>query len=993
MKIKRRTFLQISAIGGVGTVLGCSSDVDKILYPMVKAPDDIVTGKVIQYAATCRECPAGCGILVRTREGRALKIEGNPLHPINRGKVCMRGQAAVQGAYHPDRLRRPLLKENGRFREVGLEKALEIFKEKTQSAATQGPNRVRLLTQLPGESLLNLFHASAARWNSDAPIIFEPYACSALKEASKMLLGRETLPDYAIERSDCLISFGADFLETWLSPVSYARRFKAMHAYSDGKKGRFIHVSPHESLTAANADRWICCRPGSEPYVALWLVRELLETGRDGGLPKETAAWLKPAVSFYSRNVVSEKTGIDVPDLDVLLGALMASEKPLVLGAGAPDGKHLLPLDLSALLLNYVLDTALTRLDFEGGHRMAEAVGREGCIEFFNELQEGSTDVLILHRANPVYSFPGDDSIQKNLMDDRLFVVSLTDILDDTSQLADLVIPICHPLESWDEYSSRRGIVSLLQPTLKSPENVLQAGDVILRTAFEDDDRPVRDYKAFMVDHLSRRGLAGSERDWIEAVRGGGFFSGKQASPNISFPPVQLSDGAAGFVKTVLSPMESRELSSGDNATLLLLPVPSIRFFDGRSGYVPWMSEVPDPITSVAWQTPVLVHPDTLNRLGMAHEDLIRLESEWGAVEAIVYETEGVHPGAVVMWMGQGHQGGGRYADEKGVNPLALLPAAKQPEDIFGMPVTVAKLKTGTTLAHTDGSRIQHGRKIALSVSLDRLAEPEKHIGEPHAEGLGMNDFPLTLPLPEGYDPARDIYPPHDHVDYRWVMAVDLDRCIGCGACAVACYAENNLGIVGERQTIEGREMAWMRVERYHDMADAKRITFLPMMCQHCDNAPCESVCPVYAPHHSKEGLNNQVYNRCIGTRFCSQNCPYKVRRFNWFDWEWPEPLNRQLNPDVTVRAKGVMEKCSFCVQRIKEAHGIAKNENRKIRDGEVIPACVQTCPTDALTFGNLMDMTSRVWNLVHDPRAYQVMGYLNTKPAVIYLRKVLWEA
>jgi molybdopterin-containing oxidoreductase family iron-sulfur binding subunit len=197
---------------------------------------------------------------------------------------------------------------------------------------------------------------------------------------------------------------------------------------------------------------------------------------------------------------------------------------------------------------------------------------------------------------------------------------------------------------------------------------------------------------------------------------------------------------------------------------------------------------------------------------------------------------------------------------------------------------------------------------------------------------------------------------------------------------------------VGEKQIIEGREMAWMRVERYHDMENAKRITFLPMMCQHCDNAPCESVCPVYAPHHSKEGLNNQVYNRCIGTRFCSQNCPYKVRRFNWFDWEWPEPLNRQLNPDVTVRAKGVMEKCSFCVQRIKEVHGVAKNENRNIRDGEVMPACVQTCPTDALVFGNLMDTESRVRKLAEDPRAYQVMGYLNTKPAVIYLKKVLHD-
>jgi molybdopterin-containing oxidoreductase family iron-sulfur binding subunit len=255
-----------------------------------------------------------------------------------------------------------------------------------------------------------------------------------------------------------------------------------------------------------------------------------------------------------------------------------------------------------------------------------------------------------------------------------------------------------------------------------------------------------------------------------------------------------------------------------------------------------------------------------------------------------------------------------------------------------------------------------------------------------------MDSFPLTLPLPEGYDPRRDFYPAHDHDGYRWGLVVDLDRCIGCGACAAACYAENNLGVVGERRMLQGREMAWLQVQRYLDPDRPQRVIFLPMMCQHCDNAPCESVCPVYAPHHDKEGLNNQIYNRCIGTRFCVQNCPYKVRRFNWFTWQWPDPLPLQLNPDVTVRAKGVMEKCSFCVQRIKAGHNAAKNEQRAIRDGEVVTACAQTCPTGALVFGNLMDPASRVRRLVDDPRAYQVMGYLNTKPAVIYLKKVVQE-
>jgi molybdopterin-containing oxidoreductase family iron-sulfur binding subunit len=302
--------------------------------------------------------------------------------------------------------------------------------------------------------------------------------------------------------------------------------------------------------------------------------------------------------------------------------------------------------------------------------------------------------------------------------------------------------------------------------------------------------------------------------------------------------------------------------------------------------------------------------------------------------------------------------------------------------------VSIRKTGKSMKLARMYGSPTQHDRTFALSISLADLKAGEL----PGRDGLIMHDFPLTLPLPEGYDPKRDFYPPHDHENYRWGMVIDLDRCIGCGACAAACYAENNVGIVGVERVVEGREMAWLSIERYYDDHNKEKVTFLPMLCQHCDNAPCESVCPVYAPHHSKEGLNNQIYNRCIGTRYCVQNCPYKVRRFNWFDWQWPEPMNVQLNPDVTVRSKGVMEKCSFCIQRIKVAHNNAKNEKRMIRDGEVIPACVQTCPTDALVFGSLMDKQSRVRKLVDDPRAYQVLGYLNTKPAVIYLKKVLQE-
>jgi molybdopterin-containing oxidoreductase family iron-sulfur binding subunit len=375
--------------------------------------------------------------------------------------------------------------------------------------------------------------------------------------------------------------------------------------------------------------------------------------------------------------------------------------------------------------------------------------------------------------------------------------------------------------------------------------------------------------------------------------------------------------------------------------------------------------------------------------MGIRRGDILRLQTPHGSLETPAFLFPGIHPETLAAPLGQGHLEFGRFASGIGVNANRLL---NPRGDFFsGGPLRalsglrVEKKSGRAELANTDGSFYQHGRGFIQTVSPAEFERDQKAGKRPH----------LRLPLPEHYAPKEDFYPPHPHPEYRWAMAVDLDRCIGCGACTIACSAENNVAIVGRGRVLEGREMAWLRIERYFETENSGgdlAVRFLPMLCQHCDNAPCESVCPVFAPHHSKEGLNNQIYNRCIGTRFCSQNCPYKVRRFNWFTFTRPEPLNWQLNPDVTVRQKGVMEKCSFCVQRIKAAKLKAKFEERKVRDGEVTPACAQTCPAGVFVFGNLNDPQSRVSRLIRDPRTYQVLEHLNTKPAVFYLRKITKE-
>jgi molybdopterin-containing oxidoreductase family iron-sulfur binding subunit len=966
--MNRRTFLKIAGMGSISIAAGCASETEKTLYSLVKAPNDLVAGKASWYASTCRECPAGCGILAKNREGRVIKVEGNLLHPINRGKLCIRGQATLQGIYNPDRIKTPLLKTKEGWKSISFPEAESLLQRKAQEASKAGRSRIRMLTEVVGEHLLKLFSESLQQWGSKGPVIFEPFAYESLKTANEKVYGVKGLVSYRMEKADFLLSFGADFLETWLST-----------------KGLFFHVSPYQSLTCANADQWLACNPDSEAAIVLGLLRESLKLGRSSGLPRKIRYKLENAASPYTKKKVAQLADVSVNLYEKLATRLIRAKKPLILGTGTGGtGPNALQTNIAVNYLNRILDRQLSLIDFDGTHRVELAVGRSKILNFIDALGKDPVDLLLLNNVNPVFALPPSSGIEKALRQDSLYVVSFSNFMDETTQLADLILPVSLPLETWEEYSGKKGIVSTLQPTMGSLTGAPHLGDVFLRAAFGDGGS-IDNYKTFIVSGLIAKNSIKDEIDWARVIQKGGIYKPleKKKKQKTSKSKKQPADTPGRFMVKLSEP-----LTSG----LTLIVAPSIRFFDGRGANRSWLCEVPDPLTKVAWQTTLWMHPDSLRNDSLVQGDVVQIKTQWGQLEAAIYETNGVKPGVLVMSMGQGHVAFGRYAQNMGVNPIRILNPGLDSDSGAAQLVVdgVVIRKTGRflKLAHTDGSRLQHGRKIALSTNLEEI--DRKAIAT--KGGLGMHEFPITLPLPEGYNLKRDFYPTHEHENYRWGMGVDLDKCIGCGACAVACYAENNLGVVRLERMIEGREMSWLRVERYLDPLNQQKTIFLPLLCQHCDNAPCESVCPVYAPHHSKEGLNNQIYNRCIGTRFCSQNCPYKVRRFNWFDWKWPTPLNLQLNPNVTVRSKGVMEKCSFCIQRIKEARGIAKDENRMIRDGEVTPACVQTCPTGVFTFGNLMDKESRVRKLVDDRRAYQVLGYLNTKPAVIYLKKVVQE-
>ncbi|HEX2249657.1 MAG TPA: 4Fe-4S dicluster domain-containing protein, partial [Gemmatimonadales bacterium] len=483
------------------------------------------------------------------------------------------------------------------------------------------------------------------------------------------------------------------------------------------------------------------------------------------------------------------------------------------------------------------------------------------------------------------------------------------------------------------------------------------------------------------------------ERDfnafWHNALQRGGVFGD---APKV---PVSLAAGATQVRYT-------RPAFEG-NGEHVLTPFPHSMLYDGRGANKPWLLENADPVTKITWHSWVEIHPDTARTLDVQNGDVLRVTSPHGSIEAPAYVYAGLHPRVVAMPLGFGHTEYGEFARGRGVNPLALVGAPRGPFlPYVSTRVSVEKTGRHKTLASIEGNPRQLGRGIAEAVSLD-AARKGLTIEQAYlAEGHGRHEVNTEEELEAIAGWSQEQAEATQYGDYaaenpRWGMAIDLAKCTGCQACVTACYAENNIPTVGESEILKGREMTWIRIERYweddENHGQAANARFIPMLCQHCVNAPCEPVCPVYAAYHTADGLNGQIYNRCVGTRYCANNCPYKVRYFNWYKYNelsWPAPLHLQLNPDVTVRARGVMEKCTFCIQRIRGAQNQARMENRPIRDGDFTTACAQACPSDAIVFGNLTDPASRVSQLQRNPRGYKVLEDLNTRPVITYLAKVV---
>lgn len=956
----RRDFLKVLGVAGAGvaTVSCGPPDVGDKLIPYLVPPEDIVPGTNVPYATVLAGAgPEPLGVHAWVRDGRVIKLEGSPDYP-NRGALSALAHSALQDLYDPDRVPGPRELVGGDWAEADWDASL-------QAAATAvGAGRTLLMTP-PVTGTASQFYAEWAEAMGAEWVAWEPLGHVTMRAANEIAFGRAEIPLYDLAAADHVVSFGADFMGTWLAPVELAGEFARARAVDDGEKpARLTFVGPRLSHTGQNADEWIAARPGTEAAVALAVAREVAR--RRGGGP---AARARAALEPFSADAVGAAAGVDPAKIVALAEQFASASTPVALPPDSSgEGVYATEAHLAVALLNYVSGAIGRTVRFQGGPVRGEAASYADLRALASRLREGEFRTVLTLGVNPAYSLPAASGFGAALADVANHI-SLSSHLDETASTAKRILPSSHELESWGDVELRNGAVGLQQPVMRPVFDTRQREDILLGiAAAAGRDMGAENYLAYLqAAWRSAPGIGGEnfESTWHDALSGGAPL---QRPTDVLDPAPPLS--AAGGNYTFTMP------EVGQGMSLVLYP--TIQFYDGRGANRSWMQELPDAVTKAVWSTWVELHPETAGPLGVETGDLVEVATSAGSVRAPAFVYRGIRPDTVAIPLGQGHTEYGRIAAGVGVNPVHLLDGTADPRSgslaYSGARAEITAIGGGR-LAIMQGNDTDLDREIAELISVEAaLSAVQAH----------------EVDLTELVEAAWDSDPKSP---YRWGMSIDLNACNGCGACVTACYSENNVPTVGEDLCAQGREMSWMQIMRYYEETEdgGFQTVHVPVLCQQCGDAPCEPVCPVYATYHTPEGLNAQVYNRCVGTRYCANNCPYKVRRFNWFTYEHPYPLNLQLNPDVTVRSKGVMEKCTFCVQRINRAKLDAKAAGRPVEDGEIVTACMQSCPTQAIKFGNLKDPRSEVSRMAKGPRGYGMLGELNTRPAITYLKAVTW--
>lgn len=969
----RRDFLKLLGFGlGAVTLAACEAPVKKAI-PYLNKPEEIEPGIANYYASTYVDGGEYCSVLVKTREGRPIKIEGNTLSAVSMGSTNARVQASVLSLYDSTRL------QSFQKGDKSIDQAVADaeIKAKLASISANG-GAIRIVSQtILSPTTKSVIADFKAKYPTTEHITYDAVSAYGIIKANATSFGKAVIPSYDFGQANIIVSFGADFLATWISPIEYSNQFAKTRKLGKSKKemSRLYSFETNLSLTGSNADFRAPIKPSEEGLYIAALYNAV--SGNRINTPEIKNEILTKAISDLQSN----------------------RGKSLVVSGSNDPNVQLLVNEINKALGNYGTTINLNKPSYQ-------RQGDDSAMNtFIDDVKGGKVEAVIFYNANPVYDHPRGAELADGLKAVGL-KVSFNERLDETTLLCGFACPDHHFLESWGDAQPKMGVYSLIQPTINPVYKTRAAQTSLLIWAGSD----TTDYYTYLTNNWSKNILGGSS--WDKALHDGVFETTTVAVTTEEDVATGSFDASA--VETAIS--ESAKVS-GIEVKLY----EKVGMGWGSQAGNPWLQEFPDPISKATWDNYVAIPMSMSKEKGLNQGDLVEVTVNGKTVKLPVLVQPGQAKGTVSIAIGYGRNIPGKRRII-GQNVFGFASTAKGFVSFNGVTADLKPTGEYYQLAQTQTHNTIMNRPIIQDATL-----------EEYKKNPSAGRFMPLINTPDGKKKPSEVsvwVKEHEKPNHLWNLVVDLNACFGCGACVISCQAENNIPVVGKDEVIRAREMHWIRIDRYYS-SDAEptkngeffatnkdsikydqleiasenpQVSFMPMMCQHCNHAPCETVCPVAATTHSSEGLNQMAYNRCFGTRYCANNCPYKVRRFNWFKYfdnqeRFPENIAMNtamgrmvLNPDVTVRSRGVMEKCSMCVQRIQEGKLNAKKSKRPLKDGDITLACASSCPADAIIFGDVNDVNSRIYNELKNEnpeRAYDVLEELNIQPNVHYLTKI----
>lgn len=995
--LSRRKFLGLLAASAAFAAAGCSTYRDKgEIIPYNKKPEEIVEGNPNYYASTFIIGAMPVGVLVKTREGRPIKVDGNPEHPVSKGKIDARTQGSILNVYDPDRIQNPkFASDRSSFADISWQDVDNQVIGLLNKAASSRKEIAIVSNPATSPTFNKVLTEFQAKYPTAKVYTYDTSNMSNKNSAWFKCYGNKTYPTIKYEDAKIILALESDFLGNDGNKIENARRFAQNREVINGDSfNRLYAVEGNVSITGMNADYRVRLRTDAIEEFALCLIKEL--SGRLSGTFAMDAG-ASGSVSSYNLSQFSQKYNIDNKVITNLVNDLAKNPGASFVTAGDsfPESTHITVNLLNEVLGNrnlYILDNYEEELPAFISSDMGALV---------NSLNGNNVGVLIHLDVNPVYNLPGDFGYD-DAMKKAQSVITFTLRDSETSASSNYVLPVNSDFESWGDYRTRIGFYSLQQPVISPLYNTRQKEGVILNWINGNAETYNNDiYSNYVKNnwqatiHSAIGARVKFNEYWFGALHDGFVMTNQQ--PAVLAP---MNQGAFTGIQKRLTP---------SSTSIILFTSSPFMGADGSFANNGWLQEIPHPISRVVWDNYAAVSPNMAKSLGVDMNDLIDISINGKTLQLPVMVQPGMDDNVISTELGYGRTVGGTVGTDVGVNVYPVISKSPALSAFFYNNAVITKAAGTYELVSTqehypiDNPRykdIQFKRLIIQEGTYNQYKKNPQSITEKQSfEGIPLEEYPSINP---SINEPNPIVPGNTNKYYqgptKWAMAIDLNKCIGCGECVAACDVENNIPVVGKEQVGRNREMTWLRIDRYYSgTPEAPSANFQPMLCQHCDFAPCENVCPVLATTHSDDGINGMTYNRCVGTRYCSNNCPYKVRRFNYFNFRnrfkdgYQEEPSFALaaNPEVTVRSRGVMEKCTFCVQRIMKARQVAIQEGREVRGSDVTVACQDACSTNAIIFGNMNDKKDKLQAYREHPLAYYVLEPIKVKPNVTYIAKL----